>query len=271
MPSSSTAPTPGAAPAAIETSPVFLIVVGERGRPAYPGGPNHNVGGLFHIAAHQHVRDIKSRAFPGVPDPKGAKIVGPIEVNRVTKLNDLLGKYGNIKYLAYFGHSWGYGETTEYGALYLGDENASDTNLSNGVHKNNTSVTALVNLSQNMTSGQIRLFGCQGGYTGPAITALRAVPPAEQLAKIVRPEVEVYAFTDEGGSAFTPLPEIGYLGKPYLGRGRTKEILKAEQAEVAKLREGAVQTKLWLVPNGMTAHMQAWPGEWDGKPYWKTP
>jgi hypothetical protein len=78
-----------------DNSPVFLIVNGGR------GGGGHSVGALFILTAHQHIRDIQSGKFPGLPKSAGAKIVGPVTVTSVTALNDLLGKYTNIKYLAY--------------------------------------------------------------------------------------------------------------------------------------------------------------------------
>ncbi|MDR1424798.1 MAG: hypothetical protein LBI92_09410 [Azoarcus sp.] len=247
---------------------MFLIVTGGS------GGGGHNSGALFTLAAHQHVRDIQSGKFPGLPKSAGAKIVGPIKVTRVTALNDLLGKYTNIKYLAYFGHSWGFREDSEYGSLYLGDEYAPDTNLSNATHANNTPVTALVNLSRNMASGQIRLFGCQGGYAGKVDSTgtIKAVPPAEQLAKIVKPQVDVYGYESIGGSIFTLDPDVGYLKKSYHGGKRKDPVTKAEEAKVKKIRADAVRTELWLVPNASTSpRMQGWRGEWDGKQYWKTP
>jgi hypothetical protein len=178
--------------------PHFVIVVGD------PGVGRHNTGGLFEIAAHHHIEEIKNNKFPGLPhfDKDKDRIVGPIRINRAINgakglkgLNQVLGDYNNIKYLAYFGHSWTcefdvievyrtriyhtdgttilyYGDIVPHASSYLaiGDDDATDTNLgssrarSASADPNNTPVSALTNAYNINPVAQIRLFGCRGGH-----------------------------------------------------------------------------------------------------------
>lgn len=220
--------------------PTFLIVVGD------PGQGEHSLGELANYAAYYHYIEIQNNKYPGIRsyDKNKHTLLPPIRISSVDDLNNLLGRHGNIMYIAYFGHSWGHYGNNYQGALYLGDANAPGTNLSNAPGGNNKPVSSLTNAIHLNPNAQIRLFGCQGGFTG--YPGANTYPPARQIADMVPKGVTVFGYAGAGGSAFTTKSELGYRG--YIG--------KVSKSELTKMNEAAKKAKkgdpLWLATYGTT-------------------
>jgi hypothetical protein len=171
-----------------------------------PGRDTNNSGRLFEFAAQTHERQVRAGKFPGVPSFRAQDAIKTVHVSTVQEFINVL-KVGNIVYLAYFGHSYGsitirQGSTKvvhEVGILYIGDAPTPDTNLSHFEHPNNTAPTAIpANLFRK--DGQVRLFGCQGGYGKD--------PIAQQMTDQIR--IPVYGYSNKGGSIFTDDPKLGH-------------------------------------------------------------
>jgi hypothetical protein len=163
---------------------LYLIVHGDRGSGA------HNAGQLFEWAAKTHEKEIRNGSFPGVPPLGGVTL----KVAHVSTVSDLVKAIntGKAAYLAYFGHSW-----TQ--ALYIGEADTADTNLSNAGSANDTKTWALPKSSFGVDA-QIRLFGCAAGHG--------TNPIAEQIAKDTR--VVTFAYESPGGSLFTQDQKLGH-------------------------------------------------------------
>jgi hypothetical protein len=214
-----------------------VIVVGDRGlRP-------HTAGILFEVAAAHHKREIERNAFPGLPrfNNKSDIIHDPIRISSVTDLNNVLGRFNNIKYLAYFGNS---GAGGVGGALNIGEKAEPDTNLCNSPIATNASpVINLTNLYNINPSAQVRLFGCRGGYINSTTTDTTLFAPgciAEDIANELPSGVAVYGYKSTGGSLFTQNKKLGH--------GSTKRISQKEvDARFDRIKIGA---PLWLVAAG---------------------
>jgi hypothetical protein len=213
-----------------------LIVVADR------GVGRHNSGALFEIAAAHHKKEIENNAFPGLPcyDRNRDVVYDPIRISTVTDLNRVLGNFNNIKYLAYFGHSW----SADYGGiLYIGGAREPDTNLCNTPFATTSPVTNLTNLYNINPSAQVRLFGCRGGYINRTTmdTSLLATGcSAEDMANELPSGVLVYGYKSTGGSLFTQDMDLGH--------GNPRPI---SQAEIdAKFNRVKIGEPLWLVAAG---------------------
>lgn len=258
-----------------------MIVVGD------PGLGDHNLGRLPMIAAMHHKKEIENNEYPNLPhyDKNKDILNDPIRINTVTELNDVLGRFNNIKYLAYFGHSWAdtydvlvmhydrrLEHTVPWGALYIGSTSDPGTNL--GVPRSRkyndvatTSVTALTNYYNLNPKAQIRLFGCRGGFeqetildpgtriplTGVRIFSktIKPIPVARQLAEILSSGIEVYAYKSTGGSFFTQDQALGY--------GNSRKVTQAEIDEkFPGIKEG---DPLWMVAAGLNRGWALFKGE----------
>lgn len=191
----------------------FIIVYGDAGL------GEHSAGDLFKICAQTHEKEVKTRAFPSVPSFGAGDKVNTYHISTVSELVKLL-DVGDVMYLAYFGHSWNGGT----GALYIGEADAPDTNLSNAGGKDDTPATKLPK-DKFRRDAQIRLFGCRGGFGSDSI--------ADQIAKHLR--VKVYAYNNSGGSLFTQDKTLGH------GKRRVKKA-DIEFTAFNKLKD------TWLIP-----------------------
>lgn len=228
--------------------PEFLIVVGD------PGLGGHASGNLFNIAAEYHYKEIQSNLFPGLPtyDKDKHNVIKPIRISTVEDLSKVLEKHTNIVYLAYFGHSWGATYSSKYGVLMIGEADALDTNLGNAPGKNNTPLSSLRGVHNLNPSAQIRLFGCQGSYTGPRadnpINIPESYPPARQIADLAPKGVTVYGYQSNGGSLFTTDKKLGH--------GDTRKITNSDMSKTfGKIKKG---DPLWLVSVGADRGWQSW-------------
>jgi hypothetical protein len=200
----------------------FIIVYGD------PGQDSHDLGRMPELAARTHEREVKANAFPGVPRFTSADRMTVAHISTVADLKAKL--VGNISYLAYFGHSWN--TDTGSGALFIGDASAPDTNLSNAPGANNTAASTLP-ANKFRSDGQVRLFGCRGGYGSNSI--------GEQMASQLR--IPVYAYDNPGGSLFTTDSTLGHGGR------------SVTQADInAKIP--ASPANLWLVPANGTPNFR---------------
>lgn len=194
----------------------FLITYGD------PGLANHNAGRLFELAALTHEREVQNGTFPGVPRfIKGRDKIIRRHISTASDLASAVSSLKSIAYLSYFGHSWSQIDTP--GALLIGEADAAGTNLTHAPGANNTPPT-IISAVTFRADGQVRLFGCRGGYGRDSI--------ARQLADQLR--IPVYAYTNAGGSLFTADSRLGY------------GLRTTTQADIdAKLpRKGDV----WLIP-----------------------
>jgi len=223
--------TVGAGPinCSIESCPAkrnFVIVFGDAGQ------GDHNAGRMFEIAARTHEREVRSNTFPGVPRFNSTD--GLV----VTHISDVLGliaqlRVANVVYLAYFGHS---GPTRGGpGALFIGETAAAGSNLT--IRGNSQGAPATdIPATLFRSDGQVRLFGCRGGFGTD--------PIARQMADQLR--IPVYAYTDSGGSLFTTDATLGHSG-----RGVT-------QADIKFKFPSSINnsTNVWLVPINGTPNFQ---------------
>ena len=192
--------TVGAGPVNCTTTPCaasrnFVIVYGE------PGHGGHNAGRMFEIAAHTHEREVRANAFPGVPHFGSSDHLTVAAVSNVPGLISQLG-VANVVYFAYFGHSGPTNGGSGPGALFIGSLATSGSNLSiRGEPQDSPSTDIPAPLFR--SDGQVRIFGCRGGY-GPD-------PIAQQMKDQLR--IPVYAYTNSGGSLFTTDATLGHGGR----------------------------------------------------------
>ena len=281
--------------------PYFVLTVGDTGRDI------HNSGKLLEMVAEQHKKEIESNAFKNnthgkeygkIPDFDPAKHRIVIErISSVSDLNRVLGKYNNILYLAYFGHGWagahddvvermtrpapdlpGIREAHSWGALYIGDADAPDTNLGipytkqPGYERNFTPVTETVlsNAYNLNPKAQIRLFGCRGGFTKETIVdpgtripfigtriltkTSKPMPVAKQLAEILPSGIEIYGYKSTGGAFFTDDKDLGH--------GNPRIIVKAESDDTEKrMKKVKIGDSIWLVATGSDRGWNKFKGE----------
>jgi hypothetical protein len=211
------------------------------------------MGALFEIAAEYHKKEIENNEFLGLPhyDKDKDIIHDPIRISTVTDLNNVLGSFNNIKYLAYFGHSW----SREFGGILLiGEANAADTNLCNASISNCSPVTNLTYLYNISPKSQVRLFGCRGGYinsttTDPNLLATGCI--AEDIANELPSGVMVYGYKSSGGSFCTQDKKLGH--------GDPRRISQAElDAKFYSIKKG---DPLWLVAAGQNRGWASFSGK----------
>jgi RHS repeat-associated protein len=190
-----------------QTERLFVVTYGEPGS----GGPGgHSTGTNSKLAAETHRREIESNEFPSLPNfRKGIDQVRVVDIHNVKDLVSAVAP-GNVAYLAYFGHagvpaSAGEDERTPRekrraaGALFIASEAVKGGNLSSNEGKNNAPATVL-DPAKFTSDAQVRLFGCRAGLGNP--------PVAQQLADHL--EIDVYAYTSQGGSLFTIDAQLGH-------------------------------------------------------------
>jgi hypothetical protein len=181
------------------------------------------------LAARTHEREVKANKFPGVPKFTGSDKITVAHISRVADLKAKL-TVGNIVYLAYFGHSW---NNEGNGVLLIGEASAPDTNLTNIPGANNTAVSTLpANMFR--SDGQVRLFGCRGGYGTNSI--------GEQMAFQLR--IPVYAYDNPGGSLFTTDSTLGHGKRSVKSSDITASIPNSPAS-------------LWLVPANGTPNFRS--------------
>jgi hypothetical protein len=179
---------------------------------------------MFEIAAHTHEREVRANAFPGVPHFNAADHITVAGVSNVTGLISQL-NVGNVVYFAYFGHS---GPTRGGpGALFIGSAASPGSNLSiRGEPQDSPATDIPAPLFR--SDGQVRLFGCRGGYGTD--------PVARQMADQLR--IPVHAYTNSGGSLFTTDATLGHGGR------------SVTQADIDFRFPSSINnsTNVWLVP-----------------------
>jgi hypothetical protein len=205
----------------------FIIVFGD------PGKGVHNLGRLSELAALTHEREVRANKAPGVPAFGPADTITTAHISRASDLLTRL-SVGNVAYLAYFGHSWNEGSGP--GALFIGQDHAADTNLTEGLDppgpvQTCTSPATLPKTAFRPNSS-VRLFSCRGSFGGNSI--------AEQIARQLG--VPVFGFDNSGGSIFTNDPKLGHGER---------------SATAADLKAAVVATKdVWMVPSDGTPHFK---------------
>jgi hypothetical protein len=205
----------------------FIVVFGDAGKGV------HNLGKLPELAAKTHEREIRANTAPDVPKFSAIDTITTEHVSRVSDLVRLLGA-GNIVYLTYFGHSWN--ENGALGALFIGQDHAADTNLTEGKGPPDQIQTctspATLPATAFRPNASIRLFGCRGAFgTNSA---------AEQIARsLKRP---VFGFDNSGGSIFT--------NDVRLGHGQRAATAADMSASVAAGKA------VWMVPSDGTPHFR---------------
>lgn len=155
-------------------------------------------------------------------DPTYMKKVNIGEIHRVSDFKKIFKLYKNIKYLAFFGHSW----AGEYdGSLYIGDRSAEDTNLYYHDLED-------LDISNVLSDAQLRIFSCRSAFKFKDYLCA-----AEIFAKIL-PGREIYGWQSSGGSVFTHDVNYGYTGINSNVKDPNKQIIDSNQK------------KTWLVANG---------------------
>jgi hypothetical protein len=172
----------------------FVIVYGD------PGLDGHNLGRLPELAARTHEREVRANTFPGVPRFTAADRITTTHISTVSALITQVA-VGNVVYLAYFGHS-GPIRGVGPGALFIGEGASPGSNLTNRGNSNDASPTTIP-ATHFRSDGQVRLFGCRGGFGND--------PIAQQMADQLR--IPVFAYTNSGGSLFTTDATLGHGGR----------------------------------------------------------
>ena len=194
----------------------FIVVYGDQGK------GEHNLGRLPDLAARTHEKEVATNAFAGVPHFDFATDM--LSVAHVSTVTDLVAQLSvkDVVYLAYFGHSWN-DDAGGTGALYIGQDDAPDTNLSDAADTNNTPVNS-ISASSFAPGAQIRLFGCRCGYGNGSI--------GQQLANQL--SIPVFGYSNSGGAIFT--------NDRKLGHGERSATAADSAAKVSAGKD------IWLVP-----------------------
>jgi hypothetical protein len=141
---------------------------------------------------------------------------------------------GNVVYLAYFGHSWA--EDGSAGALFIGQDHAADTNLTEGQDPPGQIQTctspAVLPKASFRTNAVIRLFGCRGAFGTNSV--------AQQIANKL--SLPVFGFDNSGGSIFTNDDKLGHG-------------LRAATAADSSATVSAGKP-IWMVPSDGTPHFR---------------
>jgi hypothetical protein len=201
----------------------FIIVYGDQGK------DQHNVGALFELSAKTHQKEVRANRFPGVPHFVAGQ--DHLILAHVSSVADVVAQLqvGNVVYLAYFGHSWGFDPS---GLLYIGQESGAEFNL--GPESMGATPATALPASKFRSDAQIRLFGCRGGYGADSSGA--------QVAAAVH--VPTFAYSNSGGSLFTTDATLGH-GQ----RGVTSADINAKIPATAP--------NVWLIPiNGTPTFRQ---------------
>lgn len=147
-------------------------------------------GGVFHMAAETHKRELQTEAFWKTPVDASTEV----KVEKATTVSAfnafLRGK--SIVYVAYFGHSGP-------NALYFGMGSNPDTNLSDDGGDYDTPVSSIPK-SAFAANAQVRLFGCKAGLGNNSV--------AQRIASHINKSV--WAYSNSGGSLFTQDAQLGH-------------------------------------------------------------
>jgi hypothetical protein len=205
----------------------FIIVFGDAGKGV------HNLGKLPELAARTHEREMRANTAVGVPRFFPSDVITTAHISRISDLVSKLA-VGNVVYLAYFGHSWN--ENPGPGALFIGQDHAADTNLTDGQDPQGQIQTCTSPSVLPKTAFKppaiIRLFGCRGAFGQNSI--------AEQVSKHLK--LPVFGFDNGGGSIFTNDEKLGHG-------------LRAATAADSSASVSATKN-VWMVPSDGTPHFR---------------
>lgn len=176
----------------------FLIIYGD------PGLEHHNLGRLPELAAKTHKKEIEANSFSGVPTfNPSVDIINVVHSTDARAFaNEIKNSTITIGYLSYFGHSWA-NDDGKWGYLFVGEENAPETNFGTDRGDPNDVVVTELSKSSFYNDAQIRIFGCRGGYGSYSVT--------QQMADHLG--LNAYGYSNSGGSLFTNDKNLGHGGR----------------------------------------------------------
>lgn len=197
----------------------FVIVYGD------PGLGSHFLGILPRRAAVTHEREVRTNTFINLERTPLFKSSDNTILHHISTVQDLIRtiSIGNVVYLSLFGHGWNPADG-QGGAIFIGQSQRADTNLSNRSGATNTPVTSIPRDKFIKNIAQVRLFACRSGYGSKSIAA--------QLSAHL--QLPVFGYDNPNGSIFTNDPDVGH---------GILEYRKSSNKSVSPKKP------LWLVPN----------------------